>query len=97
MKEEFFVCHRCCCLVTDAVSVLFNGLNSCLDDGGFGDLADWGKGIGSWGWGNGNGGGNGDSGVGEGCSGVGEGCSGVTKRSSSIAEWETGISGCDDA
>lgn len=66
------------CLVTDAVSVLLDGLDEGLDDGGLSDLAHWGEGIrdgsggsnGNWGWG------------GDGGSGVGKRGSGVSKRGS---------------
>ena len=86
------------CLVTDAVSVLLDGLDEGLDDGGLSDLAHWGEGIrdgsggsnGNWGWG-----GDGGSGVGKRGSGVskrGSGKTGVTERCS--GKTGVGENGC---
>ena len=71
------------CLVTDAVAVLLDGLDEGLDDGGLGDLTDWGKSIGS-----GCGGSNGNGG-----SGVSKRSSGVGKRGSGVSEGSSGESG----
>jgi hypothetical protein len=65
-------------LVTDAVSVLLDGLNGGLDDGGLGDFTDGRKSVGGGG-GDGNGGG-GDGGGG-----------GVAKRSSSVGKRSSGV------
>jgi len=64
--------------------VLFDGLDEGLDDGGLGDLTDWGKSIGS-----GCGGSNGNGGSG----GVGKRSSGVGKRGSGVSEGSSGDSG----
>jgi hypothetical protein len=77
---------------------LFNGLNSCLDNWGLGNLTDWGKGIGSWG--NSDGGSDWGSGIGKRsgnwCSCIGKRGSCVGKGSSGIAEWETSVSSWED-
>jgi hypothetical protein len=86
---KIFFCFQICrleddCLVTNAVAVLLDGLDEGLDDGGLGDLTDWGKSIGS-----GCGGSNGNGGSG----GVGKRSSGVGKRGSGVSERSSGDSG----
>lgn len=68
-------------LVTDAVSVLLDGLNGGLDDGGLGDFTDGGKSVGS-----GGGGSDGNSGGGDVGGGVAKRSSGVSKRSSGVGK-----------
>jgi len=64
--------------------VLLDGLDEGLDDGGLGDLTDWGKSISS-----GCGGSNGNGGSG----GISKRSSGVGKRGSGISEGSSGESG----
>jgi hypothetical protein len=63
--------------------VLLDGLDEGLDNGGFGNLTDWGKSVGNW-----SGGSNGDGGLGIGkrSSCVGKRCSGEAKRGLGVAK-----------
>ena len=90
------------CLITDAVSVLLDGLDEGLDDGSLGDLTHWGDGVGER---SGGSDGNGGSGVGKGGTGKsgvskgGTGESGVAERGSGVGSGKTGVAqrGSDDA
>ena len=68
-------------LVTDAVSVLLDGLNSGLDDWGLSDLTDWGESVGNWGGGSDNSGGM----------GIGKRSSGVGEWGTCVGKWGTGV------